>query len=269
MIAVPTAEMGRHSAFWDYFNMLQKPDGSVCTLAHGQSPAASRNGMIEAALEHDCSHILFIDDDMTFGPDSLARLLAHDVDIVSGYYLMRQFPHQGLIFDSAEPDGKCHWYEVDDDEHGLKEVVASGLGFCLFKMKVFEKLAKPWVRLGEIDLDGWCDDIGLFKRVREAGFKIHMDLDLPIGHIGSMVVKPVKKDGAWQVEIGTFGNETVVFPMIRRQVKDFQTPDQIVKRLGEILKNFDNMESNIPADSKNPHEYWMLKRKLTGLLATK
>lgn len=220
MVCVPTAEMGRHSAFWDYFNMLNKPDGSVCTLAHGQSPAKSRNGMVEAALEHDCTHVLFIDDDMTFPPNALAKLLAHDVDIVSGYYLMRQFPHQGLIFDTAEEDGMCHWYEIKDDETGLKEVVAAGFGFILIKTAVFEALEKPYIRLGEITKDDWCDDIGFFKRVREAGFKIHMDLDLPVGHIASMVVTPARKDGQWLVEIGTFSTETVQFPMIRRQDKN-------------------------------------------------
>ena len=216
MVGVPTRGYQAHAMFWDYFNLLEKPEGTVCTVAHGQSPAASRNKMIEAALEHDCTHIMFLDDDMQFPSNALMQLLSHDVDIVSGYYVMRPFPHQGLIFDYAEGNGKCHWYEVSDDETGLREVVASGLGCVLFKTHVFENLEKPWVRLGEIDKDEWCDDIGLFNRIRAAGFKIHMDLDLQCGHMTNAVVKPIRRDGKWHVEIGTYGTESVSFPMIRR-----------------------------------------------------
>jgi glycosyltransferase involved in cell wall biosynthesis len=273
MIAVPTCEMAKHSAFYDYFNLLQKPEGTVVTLSHGQSPASGRNTCIEQALEHDCTHILFIDDDMVFPPDALYRLLKHDVDIVSGYYLMRQYPHQGLIFDQAEPSGECRWYEVEDNESGLREVVAAGLGFVLFRTSVFEALEKPYVRLGELEScrDGWCDDIGLFKRVREAGFKIHMDLDLRIGHISSMVVTPMHKDGFWYVEIGTFTPETVAFPMVRKPkpAAKEMTIEDISKRLGEIIQNYGGMESNIPVDLLNPHEYWTLKRQLTAMMAPK
>lgn len=216
MIGVPTGEMGRHATFWDYYNLMWKPEGTVCTLAHGQSPAAARNGMIEAALEHDCTHIMFIDDDMGLAPNTLAQLASHDLDIVSGYYVMRQYPHQGLIFDKAIESGECSWYEVRDDEHGLVECVATGLGCILFNLRVFENLEKPWIRLGEIQKDGWCDDIGLFKRIREAGFKIHIDLDVTPWHFAHLMVRPTKKDQKWHVELGTFTPQTIVMPMVRR-----------------------------------------------------
>jgi glycosyltransferase involved in cell wall biosynthesis len=216
MIGVATAEFGRYAAFHDYFNLLDKPEGSVCVFTHGQSPAKARNLIIEAAMEHDCTHVLFLDDDMVFPPDTLTKLMVHDLDVVSAYYLMRTYPHQGLIFDFAEEDGKAHWYEVGPDETGIKEVVAAGLGCALFKLSVFEKIEPPYVRLGEIEPDGWCDDIGLFKRLREAGVKIHMDLGCPVGHISSFIVTPANKNGEWYINYNTFGTESVEFPMLRK-----------------------------------------------------
>ncbi len=210
-----TAELGRYAVFHDYFNLLDKPTGSVCTTTHGQSPAKARNLIIEAAMEHDCTHILFLDDDMVFPPDTLNKLMAHDLDVVSAYYLMRTYPHQGLIFDYAEPNGKCKWYEVKPDEYGVREVVATGLGCVLFKLDVFKKIEPPYVRLGEIESDGWCDDIGLFKRLREAGVKIHLDLDCPVGHIANFIVTPTHNNGDWQVNYNTFGSESIAFPMLR------------------------------------------------------
>jgi len=219
MIGVATSEFGRYAAFHDYLNLLHKQEGTIQMVVHGQSPAKARNLIFEAALEHDCTHILLLDDDMTFAPDTLEKLIAHDVDIVMGYYLMRNYPHQGLVFKEAEPDGKCLWYEVQDGETGLVEVKGGGFGCVLIKTSIFEKLEKPWVRLGEIEPEGWCDDLGFYKRVREAGIKIHMDLDVLCGHISSVIIAPLYKDGKWHVSYNTFVNESVVFPMIRR------TPD--------------------------------------------
>ena len=68
-------------------------------LCHDRSPAHGRNLIVEAAKEFNCTHILFVDDDMAYKPESLEQLLSHDLDIVTGLYLSRAFPHQPLIFD--------------------------------------------------------------------------------------------------------------------------------------------------------------------------
>lgn len=216
MIAVPTGEAGRHPIFWTYLNMLFKPENALVSMVHGQSPAQSRNMMIDAALEQDCTHILFIDDDMAFDPNAMVELIKHDLDIVGGFYLMRKYPHQPLLFDQFNPeDNSVRWMDISDDAHGVIEVVSTGLGFCLFKLHVFEELERPYVRLGEYQKDSWCDDIGLFNRLREKGFKIHVDLDITVAHIGNMTIRPVKQDGMWMADLGTFGNETLRFPIIR------------------------------------------------------
>ena len=160
LIAVPTAEMARRADFYDYYNLLRKPIGSILTFAHGQSPARNRNLMIQQAIDHNCTHILFIDDDVAFEPDMLERLLAHDKDIVGGLYLMRNYPHHPIMFDEAQPDGRCLTHWLSDGETGLIEVVAQGLGCCLIKTKVFKTMQEPWIRLGELESDHWCDDIG-------------------------------------------------------------------------------------------------------------
>lgn len=43
---------------------------------------------------------------------------------------------------------------------------------------------------------------------------------------------------------------------------------EISKRLAEILVLHGRLESNIPVNSKNPHEYWTLKDELNVLRAT-
>lgn len=215
MIGLPTAEFARRADFYDHLNVMDKPDGTMFAASHGQSPAQNRNVIIEQALENDCTHIFLVDDDIIVQRNTLAQLLAHNLDIVGGHYLMRNFPHQALIFDKEELDGSNHWWTIDNDASGVVEVTATGLGCVLFKSEIFLKLPKPWVRMAELEPAGWSDDIGLFNRIRKVGFKIHVDLDMPVGHISSAIITPIKQNDLWHVSYATNGPQNVTFPMVR------------------------------------------------------
>jgi hypothetical protein len=207
LIGVPTAEYARRADFYDYFNMLEKPLGTIITFAHGQSPARNRNLIIQQALENNCTHILFIDDDTAFRPDLLSRLIAHNVDIVTGLYLMRNYPHKPIIFDSADAEGRCLHSWLFPHKTGLIKIVAAGLGCCLIKTDVFRKMQQPWIRLGELEKDHWCDDIGFFRRVRQEipNIEVYCDTDTRVGHIASMVVWPDLREDKWYTVYSTNG----------------------------------------------------------------
>jgi hypothetical protein len=227
LIAVPTAEMGRRADFYDYFNALDKPVGTMVSSAHGQSPARNRNMMIRLAINNDCTHIFFLDDDLTFQSDSLKRLIAHDKDIVSGLYLMRNYPHMPILFNYIAPDGRCLHYFPKDGESGLMECKSFGLGCVLIKTDVFRSMTEEckkddWVRLGELERDHWCDDIGLWNRVRSYGWKLHCDLDTQFGHMAQVTIYPAYKDGKWMVEYDTQSKDgRVAFPAAR------PTPEEV------------------------------------------
>jgi len=215
LIAIPTGEYGRRADFYDYFNALEKPEGTLCTFSHGQSPAKSRNIMIRIALENDASHILFIDDDMSFPISGLKTLLAHDKDIVSGLYLLRNYPHFPVMFDEWYPDGRCKYSFLSKDKKGLQKVVNIGLGFCLIKTDVFRKLEDPWITLGAYEKDNWCDDIHFFNKAREAGFELYTDLDVRCGHMLSAIITPVQDEqGNWFTQYNTGSIESFNVPQI-------------------------------------------------------
>jgi hypothetical protein len=206
LIGVPTADMARQAEFYDYFNALDKPLGTIITFAHGQSPARGRNLIIQQAIKHDCSHIMFFDDDVRIPSDALNRLLAHDKDIVTGLYLMRNSPHQPIIFDIAYDDGKCRFVKLTPEHKGLIEIVACGLGCCLIKTDVFRQMEEPWIRLGECEPDNWCDDIGFFNRARKQGYKLYCDLDVRVGHMAAVTLLPTRDaNGNWHVTYDTRG----------------------------------------------------------------
>lgn len=205
LVGLSTMEFVRRAEFLPFFISLQRQQGTFTLTVHGQSPAAARNTIIERALENNMTHVLFIDDDMIYEPDSLIRLMQHDVDIVTGLYLVRSFPHRPAFFDKAYNNGRCKYatmspeFGIDNGKPGLVKGVNCGLGFVLISTEVFKKLDKPYVRLGEIEKDGWCDDVGFFNRCRAAGYDVYCDTSVQIGHISNMVIWPTRVDGEWKV----------------------------------------------------------------------
>jgi len=212
MIGVPTAEFARQAIFYDHFNAMDKPEGTVIVFAHGQSPARNRNLIIEGAIEHNCTHLLFIDDDCLVPKDMLTRLMKHEVPAVMGLYLKRSFPHEPIIFDYADERGYCHHYFPKEGENGLLPIVGGGLGCCLLDVNIFKLMERPWIRLGELEKDHWSDDTGFFKRLREHDIKVYCDLDTRVGHLASVTIWPSIRDGKWCTTYDTSGTASVTIP---------------------------------------------------------
>lgn len=200
LVGLATSEYIRRADFLPYFLALDKPAGTLISTVHGQSPARSRNLIIEQALANDVTHILFIDDDMAIPPDTLIRLFNHDKDVVSALYILRSYPHFPAAFDKFYEDGRCRFMFLDKNVKGLVPIVNCGLGCVLIKIDVFKKLKSPWVTLGSIIKDGWCDDIAFFNKVREAGFEMFCDTDARVGHMHSLVLWPSCHDEVWYTE---------------------------------------------------------------------
>lgn len=200
LIGLSTTEHIRHAAFLPHFLALERPNGSLVITVHGQSPASARNTIAEQAINNDCTHVLFLDDDMIPPPDTLMKLLAHDKDIVSCLYLLRTYPHFPAFFDEAYDSGFCRYAFLDEKEAKLEKGVNAGLGCVLIKTEVFKAMEKPWVRLGEIVKDGWCDDIAFFNRARARGFDVYCDLNAPVGHVVTTIMWPVRVGNKWVTE---------------------------------------------------------------------
>jgi hypothetical protein len=152
----------------------------------------------------DFTHFMFIDADIQFEPEDVAKLWNLDVDVACGCYPTKK--------DNAETtawkDGKLVKLEEFD---GPTEIDYAGTGFLMIKREVFEKLqdAHPETRhmeghLGEvyalfdtqvIDAENWqdrwyCSEDYLFcKRWRDLGGKIILDPSIKLGHVGRKVYR--------------------------------------------------------------------------------
>jgi len=154
--------------------------------------AAIRNGMAKAALDKGCTHIMMMDTDQVYPPDTLVKLLNHDLPVVCGKVHRRYPPFDPLLYQKTR-----HKYKFTDtpDEvwkkGGLVEVKATGAACLLVKDEVFKSMKYPWFRIlppnSRRDFTVG-EDVYFWVQVRKAGYKIFVDTSIEIGHIAPLIV---------------------------------------------------------------------------------
>jgi hypothetical protein len=146
----------------------------------------------------DYSHLMWIDNDIIFTPQQFQKLLDHDKDIVSGFYMMESRTQVATVEKWDEEkfklDGSFEFLKLEDlkNKDGLFEVAYTGLGFMLVKKGVFESLSYPWFRPLFFDIgtakDFCSEDVSFCRLAIEKGFKIFVDPQLRVGHEKKVVL---------------------------------------------------------------------------------
>jgi hypothetical protein len=184
----------------------------------------ARNVIAHNFLKSDCDHLMFIDADMTFEPESVIRLMAWNQErpVVAGAYVARKEPKTYIlsIDGSTGIDGATG--KVTMDEDGLVKAYRVATGFMMIRRDVFEVLrdAHPeWEHLDsnspnrlysffdfKVTPEGMIGEDFLFcDRARAAGFSVWVDPTIKLGHMG--VVE----------HMSDFGNDVLYPSMIQNQ----------------------------------------------------
>lgn len=158
-----------------YEGMPTPPTIELLALESSNLPMA-RNQLADMALKREPDYVLWLDADHSFPPDSLLRLLAHDLDVVGINQPRRNPPYAPT---ATSLDGKQVHTTAEKVATGLVEPVRySGLGMALIKAGAMRKVGFPMFAGGEEDI--WFAD-----RLAKAGFAWHVDhaLSMEVGHI--------------------------------------------------------------------------------------
>lgn len=164
----------------------------------------ARDNIIKGMLDieragTEVSHLFMIDSDMIVPPYVLLKLLSHQKDIVACTYVRRSSPFDVL--------GKTLSHEREEYHNGLIEMSAVPTGCLLINRRVLSHFKPPYWRLHHDEEHGITrgEDYFFCERVRELGYKIHLDVDLSkeIGHVSEKVLYP-EQDG-WS---GSIDNQT-------------------------------------------------------------
>lgn len=197
-VAIPCGVQARSSLFWQCVEDLERPPGwrVPARTARGSSPAANRNLLARQALEEGYEWVFWLDDDLEFRPDTLVRLLAHEVSAVVALSYRRQPPFEPLWLDAC-PGGGLQWAEVQDPALGLQRLAAATSGALLTHRSVLEAVGDPWWTLGQFSRQEWQDDIWFCTRLREEGLALYGDPLVRVGHTTDVSVWPVWQAGRW------------------------------------------------------------------------
>ena len=147
-----------------------------------------RNAIVgfDAPLFHgkEYTHMFWVDSDIEFGIHDFFKLVAHDLPIISGAYMMgrgewsicTEMGEGGLMM----PDDEMEEYY---QKGKLIEAGWTGFGFILIKNGVFEKLKRPWFDPLK-DSVGRClgEDVSWCMRAREEGYKLMVDPTIDLTH---------------------------------------------------------------------------------------
>lgn len=200
LIAQICGEQGRWSVFTYAMAVLQQPQGSRVIYDPGLDITKQCNGMVRAARRMGADWLWIIGDDHVFDNDIIFRLLWADVDVIVPNVVQRSSPYYPVVYDGVNPENGHHKVKMDLAEHGVQEVYAAGSAGMLVRKRVIDAVPEePFQRWGHLQ----NEDLEFCKNIREAGFKIHIDVDCLMGHIGTTVAWPMwhEATGAWEVNL--------------------------------------------------------------------
>lgn len=189
LVAVPT--VGQVEI--EYVNSIMKLARTTqCNIVHssGSLVYAARNNFVKQAIDEGYTYLMFIDSDMVFNADALNVLLYHDKDIVSGSIFSRVPPYKPCFYEQLRLGevGESVVKPVKVLQDGLQEVEGVGTAFLLIKVEVLKAIIERCNCYPFNPITGLGEDLSFCVRARTCGYKIYVDNDLTIGHIGKVVV---------------------------------------------------------------------------------
>lgn len=144
----------------------------------------SRTRIVADSLQNKCTHLLFLDSDMTFPPDTLNRLLAHKLPIVACNYLRKEIP--AVPVSEAMDLSRCH---TTKDKIGLEQVRHTGFGVMLIDLSVMADVPEPWFPITWHQRKACYvgEDVyfaSLLRNKKGVEMWIDHDLSKSVGHVG-------------------------------------------------------------------------------------
>jgi len=165
-------------------------------VASGTYPAKARNACITLDKSHAkkqsfyFDYYLSMDADMAFDVGNLDRLVGLDMDVASMAYVGRTNANCNHLMAGSwsSTPGISHmdnWIPVY--EHGIIKCDWVGMGACLIKKAVLEKMEHPYFRHSVIDngesANEVTEDWGFCIAAKNAGYAIYVDCDNRAAHI--------------------------------------------------------------------------------------
>lgn len=184
---------------------LEGHEVSVMTLDRDALISRARNSCAMVALENKFDKLMFIDADIVWKPEHILMLLKSNKEIIGGTYPYKSLPIK-LVYHTLSASTKSGHLDPKTNE---LEVLHLPTGFMLIDISVFKKLSKTcplyltWDAPTDVQKNVYdffpirlvkqpnteirkyeTEDWGFCSIAREAGFKIYLQTDCVVDHLG-------------------------------------------------------------------------------------
>lgn len=194
LVGVIANDSARYSLFASCVTRLQAPEGTAIEWLIGGDWCKARNDLAQLTLDTEADWLWFMDDDHSFQPDLLNRLLAHDKYLVTPLCFSRAAPFLPMAFTHESEEGYHPMNLAAYPDGGLVELQAGGAAGMLIRREVLQAVEPPWFEYAD-----QSEDILFCAKAKERGFKIWCDLDARLGHITTAEVIPAMNGEGWVV----------------------------------------------------------------------
>jgi len=192
-LAIVTNRQVKSQTVLSLANMLTQTNHEVYTViaTEGYTIAENRSYCLNRALREKCTHLLFIDDDMTFPPDTIEKLLSVEKPIVGVNSYSRKLPLTTTI-GRLHPNGS---YISPEDATPMPEspfeCYSIGFGIALIDLEVIKRMKPPYFSF-KAHPSGFTEEgeDGYFcRKARELEIEVWADPRIEVGHIGEFIYK--------------------------------------------------------------------------------
>lgn len=165
--------------------------------------ARARNKLAADFLETDATHLLFLDTDLIFSPEQIARLLSHDVPIVAGLYPKKQ-PQLAWVLNILPGE--------EPRANGLQKVKYVGTGCLMIEREVLIHMIEEFPEIAYVTDAGQTqrnehdffptgpmfdpeqkttryhsEDWGFCRRALDLGYDVWADTRVVCKHVGDCI----------------------------------------------------------------------------------
>lgn len=183
------AEEWTRVSFMGAFAGLKRSDGVTFSYHHMQRAPIhiARQIACDYALDSGFDVLVQLDDDATFPPDTIRRLLSHQKEVVCALAYQRKPPHGACIFEVG-PDGVMGGHLEGWEHTGLRKVDVSGYHCSVLRTSVIKKLRDAGIRqyFGGFE-NKVGEDFAFSLNLKKIGVQVYCDTELISGHLGAAI----------------------------------------------------------------------------------
>jgi hypothetical protein len=187
LIAIPTANNIEATTFKAIYDLII-PEGYIADFQYfyGYQIDQIRN-LIADWVVNGYDYLFSVDSDISFYPDTLAKLLAHDKDVVCGLYIQRiPGTHTLELYEQNQNGGLSNIPIEKLPPNTLYEIGGCGFGCTLVKKQVIVDIGYPQFKYYSAisHTDTISEDVDFCTKAKLKGYRMWADTSILCQHTG-------------------------------------------------------------------------------------